>query len=141
MRQHSRKEYLDAYNGAKDKYDSITSAAGTDTSEQSATANGISSISYEQASDIEGIATAINVEVSQMNAKGDTHVSIINATLEDMAAQGSVLNQIADETRDSYCERGTPSLIGIHNDTSSIDKRIEDLASDVSDIKKNVKNM
>lgn len=135
-----KKEYEDIYNEVKDKYDSITSAAGTDTSEQSATANGISSISYEQASDIEGIATAINVEVSQMNAKSDTHISIINATLEDMAAQGSELNQIADNTRDLIA-KGYTELKGIHNDTSSIDKRIEDMASDVSDIKKNVKNM
>jgi methyl-accepting chemotaxis protein len=117
-----KKEYLDAYKEAKDKYDSITSAAGTDTSEQSATANGISSISYEQASNIEGITTAINVEVSQS---------------KDEAIK---IGSIADETRTLIAE-GHTELIGIHNDTSSIDKRIKDLASDVSDIKKNVKNM
>ena len=115
-------EYLDIYNQTKEKYDSITSAAGTDTSEQSATANGISSISYEQASNIEGITTAINVEVSQSK--------------DEIIKIGS----IADETRTLIAE-GHTELIGIHSDTSSIDKRIKDLASDVSDIKKNVKNM
>ncbi|HAT61077.1 MAG TPA: hypothetical protein DCS83_00815, partial [Prevotella sp.] len=117
-----KKENEDIYNERKRKYDSITSAAGTDTSEQSATANGISSISYEQASNIEGITTAINVEVSQSK--------------DEIIKIGS----IADETRTLIAE-GHTELIGIHSDTSSIDKRIKDLASDVSEIKKNVKNM
>ena len=109
-------------------------------SEQNASANGVSSITFEQASNIIALTTAGNISRDQIKDLISTKISTIDITVRGMQSLMGEQRNIADEIRthqvNSYLE-----LQGIHDDTSAMNKTLKMLSSDVSDIKKNIKDM
>lgn len=89
----------------------------TGTSSQNATANGISNISYDQADNLTGIMTSIQIAGEQRNAKLDTiagHLSIMNVTTEDirrlMAEQRALSSINSSATREIINNSYTPQI-------------------------------
>ena len=109
-------------------------------SEQNASANGVSSITYEQANNIVALTTAGNISRDQIKDILTAKLSTIDISARGVYTLAIEHNSIADELRtiqaNSYLE-----LQGIHDDTSAMIKTLKMLSSDVSDIKKNIKDM
>lgn len=109
-------------------------------SEQNASANGVSSITFEQASNIIALTTAGNISRDQTKDILAAKLSTMDASMRGIQMMTGEQKNIADELRtiqaNSYLE-----LQGIHDDTSAMNKTLKMLSSDVSDIKKNIKNM
>ena len=109
-------------------------------SSQTATANGVTSITFEQASNIIALTTAGNISRDQIKDILTAKLSTMDASMRGVQMMAVEQKNIADELRtiqaNSYLE-----LQGIHDDTSAMNKTLKMLSSDVSDIKKNIKNM
>lgn len=109
-------------------------------SSQTATANGITSITFEQATNIIALTTAGNISRDQIKDILTAKLSTMDASMRGVQMMAVEQKSIADELRtiqaNSYLE-----LQGIHDDTSAMNKTLKMLSSDVSDIKKNIKNM
>lgn len=109
-------------------------------SEQNASANGVSSITFEQANNIVALTTAGNISRDQIKDILTAKLSTIDASIRGIQMIAVEQKNIADELRtiqaNSYLE-----LQGIHDDTSAMNKTLKMLSSDVSDIKKNIKDM
>ena len=109
-------------------------------SEQNASSNGVSSITYEQANNIVALTTAGNISRDQIKDILTAKLSTIDISARGVYTLAMEHNSIADELRtiqaNSYLE-----LQGIHDDTSAMIKTLKMLSSDVSDIKKNIKDM
>ena len=109
-------------------------------SSQTATANGVTSITFEQASNIIALTTAGNISRDQIKDILTAKLSTMDASLRGVQMLAVEQKNIADELRtiqaNSYLE-----LQGIHDDTSAMNKTLKMLSSDVSDIKKNIKDM
>lgn len=108
-------------------------------SEQNATANGVTSITFEQASNIIALTTAGNISRDQTKDILTAKLSTMDASMRGIQMMAGEQKNIADELRtiqaNSYIE-----LQGIHDDTSAMNKTLKMLSSDVSDIKKNIKD-
>ena len=109
-------------------------------SSQTATANGITSITFEQATNIIALTTAGNISRDQIKDILTAKLSTMDASMRGVQMMAVEQKSIADELRtiqaNSYLE-----LQGIHDDTSAMNKTLKMLSSDVSDIKKNIKDM
>lgn len=109
-------------------------------SSQTATANGVTSITFEQASNIVALTTAGNISRDQIKDILTSKLSTMDASMRGVQMMAVEQKSIADEMRtiqaNSYLE-----LQGIHDDTSAMSKTLKMLSSDVSDIKKNIKDM
>ena len=109
-------------------------------SEQNASANGVSSITFEQANNIVALTTAGNISRDQIKDILTAKLSTMDASMRGIQMIAVEQKSIADELRtiqaNSYLE-----LQGIHDDTSAMNKTLKMLSSDVSDIKKNIKDM
>ena len=109
-------------------------------SSQTATANGVTTITYEQANNIVALTTAGNISRDQIKDILTAKLSTIDISARGVYTLAMEHNSIADELRtiqaNSYLE-----LQGIHDDTSAMNKTLKMLSSDVSDIKKNIKDM
>ena len=109
-------------------------------SSQTATANGVTSITFEQASNIIALTTAGNISRDQIKDILTAKLSTMDASMRGVQMMAVEQKSIADEMRtiqaNSYLE-----LQGIHDDTSAMNKTLKMLSSDVSDIKKNIKDM
>ena len=107
---------------------------------QKATANGVTSITFEQASNIIALTTAGNISRDQIKDLITAKLSTIDVSVRGLQSLIGEQRNIADELRtiqaNSYLE-----LQGIHEDTTSMNKTLKMLSSDVSDIKKNIKDM
>lgn len=107
---------------------------------QTATANGVTSITFEQASNIIALTTAGNISRDQTKDILVSKLSAMDASMQGVQMLAVEQKSIADELRtiqaNSYLE-----LHGIHDDTSAMNKTLKMLSSDVSDIKKNIKDM
>ena len=108
-------------------------------SSQTATANGVTSITFEQASNIIALTTAGNISRDQIKDLITAKLSTIDISVRGLQSLIGEQRNIADELRtiqaNSYLE-----LQGIHEDTTSMNKTLKMLSSDVSDIKKNIKD-
>lgn len=108
-------------------------------SSQTATANGVTSITFEQASNIIALTTAGNISRDQIKDILTAKLSTMDASMRGVQMMAVEQKNIADELRtiqaNSYLE-----LQGIHDDTSAMNKTLKMLSSDVSDIKKNIKD-
>lgn len=132
-----REQYTRLAASAQEQVRMIDSITGYSEDEsQKATANGISSITYEQANSITALTTAGNISRDQIKDK----LMLMNANIEVFKVAQTQTRDIADELRtiqaNSYIE-----LQGIHEDTTSMNKAIKTMSSDVSDIKKHIKDM
>lgn len=109
-------------------------------SSQTVTANGVTSITFEQASNIVALTTAGNISRDQIKDILAAKLSTMDASMRGVQMMAVEQTSIADEMRtiqaNSYIE-----LQGIHDDTSAMNKTLKMLSSDVSDIKKNIKDM
>lgn len=109
-------------------------------SSQTATANGVTSITFEQATNIIALTTAGNISRDQIKDILTAKLSTMDVSLRGVQMLAVEQKNIADELRtiqaNSYLE-----LQGIHDDTSAMTKTLKMLSSDVSDIKKNIKDM
>ena len=138
--------YRDEYNNKmmelKNQTNNLASSVGYSdaSSSQKATANGVSSITFEQANNIVALTTAGNVSRDQIKDILTAKLSTMDASMRGIQMMAVEQKSIADELRtiqaNSYIE-----LQGIHDDTSAMNKTLKVLSSDVSDIKKNIKDM
>lgn len=132
-----RKDYQELTDKAMNIRNAMQEATGyTGTDSQKATANGATEITYEQANNIVALTTAGNISREQIKDS----ITLTNAKIDDFKAVQVQTKNIADELRtiqaNSYIE-----LQGIHEDTTAMSKAIKSMSSDVSDIKRKIKNM
>lgn len=142
MSQSDYADYRDEYNRKMEELKAQTnnfaaSIGYSDTSSsQKATANGVTEITYEQANNIVALTTAGNITREQIK----DIVTLTNAKIDDFKSVQVQTKNIADELRtiqaNSYIE-----LQGIHEDTTAMSKAIKSMSGDVSDIKKQIKDM
>ena len=137
-----KEEYNKKMEELKTQTNNLASNVGySDTSSsQKATANGVSSITYEQANNIVALTTAGNVSRDQIKDITTVKLSSIDTSMRALHLINVEQRSIADETRtilaNSYLE-----LQGIHDDTSVINKTLKSMSSDMSDIKRKLKDM
>ena len=109
-------------------------------SSQTASANGVSSITYEQANNIVALTTAGNVSRDQIKDLMTAKLSTIDVSTRALQVLATEHKSIADELRtiqaNSYIE-----LQGIHEDTTAMSKAMKMMSGDVADIKKKIKDM
>lgn len=107
---------------------------------QKASANGVSSITFEQANNIVALTTAGNISRDQIKDITAVKLSSIDTSMRALHLINVEQKSIADETRtilaNSYLE-----LQGIHEDTTSMNKTLKSIGSDMSDIKRQLKDM
>lgn len=107
---------------------------------QKASANGVSSITFEQANNIVALTTAGNISRDQIKDLLTAKLSTMDASMRGLHTLVAEHKSIADETRtilaNSYLE-----LQGIHEDTTSMNKTLKSIGSDMSDIKRQLKDM
>lgn len=107
---------------------------------QKATANGVTSITFEQASNIIALTTAGNISRDQIKDLITAKLSTIDVSVRGLQSLIGEQRNIADELRtiqaNSYLE-----LQGIHEDTTSMNKTLKEMSSNVLDIKRNIKDM
>ena len=137
-----KSEYSKKMEELKKKTDNLASYMGysDENAAQKATANGVSSITYEQANNIVALTTAGNISRDQIKDILSSKLSSLDVSMKVMQLSSSEQKSIADETRtilaNSYLE-----LQGIHDDTTSMNKFMKTMSSDVSDIKRKIKDM
>ena len=136
-----REQYTRLAMSAQEQVRMIDSITGfTSDESQKATVNGISQISYEQANNIVALTTAGNISRDQIKNILTGKLSSIDVSIKGLQSLASERNSIVDELRtiqaNSYIE-----LQGIHDDTTSMNKAIKTMSEDMSDIKKEIKNM
>lgn len=136
-----REQYTRLATSAQEQARLIDSITGySDNDSQKATANGISSITYEQANNIVALTTAGNITRDQTKDILIGRLSSVDISVTGLQSLAKEHNSIADELRtiqaNSYIE-----LQGIHEDTTSMSKAIKSMSGDVSDIKKEIKKM
>lgn len=107
---------------------------------QKATANGVTSITFEQASNIIALTTTGNISRDQIKDLITAKLSTIDVSVRGLQSLIGEQRNIADELRtiqaNSYLE-----LQGIHEDTTSMNKTLKEMSSNVLDIKRNIKDM
>lgn len=108
--------------------------------EQNATANGVSSITFEQANNIVALTTAGNISRDQLKELVNVKLSTIDVSVKGLISLVGEQNNIADDLRtiqaNSYLE-----LQGIHEDTTAMSKAMKSMSGDIADIKKKIKDM
>lgn len=109
-------------------------------SSQTATANGVTSITFEQASNIIALTTAGNISRDQIKDILTSKLSTMDASMRGVQMLAVEQKNIADELRtiqaNSYLE-----LQGIHDDTSAMNKTLKTMSGDMSEIKRELKKM
>lgn len=139
-----RNEYDSKMQELKTQTNNLASAVGYDgtSSSQNATANGISNISYDQADNLTGIMTSIQIAGEQRNAKLDTvgaQMTLMNTRVDDIRVSQMQTRDIANDTRDilanSYME-----LKEINLNTGNSEKHLKEMKSDISDMKRIIKD-
>lgn len=109
-------------------------------SSQTATTNGVTSITFEQASNIIALTTAGNISRDQIKDILTSKLSTMDASMRGVQMLAVEQKSIADELRtiqaNSYLE-----LQGIHDDTSAMNKTLKTMSGDMSEIKRELKKM
>lgn len=109
-------------------------------SSQTATANGVTSITFEQTSNIIALTTAGNISRDQIKDILTAKLSTMDASMRGVQMMVVEQKNIADELRtiqaNSYLE-----LQGIHDDTSAMNKTLKSMSGDMSEIKRELKKM
>ena len=109
-------------------------------SSQTATANGVTSITFEQATNIIALTTAGNISRDQIKDILTAKLSTMDASMRGVQMLAVEQKSIADELRtiqaNSYLE-----LQGIHDDTSAMNKTLKTMSGDMSEIKRELKKM
>lgn len=137
-----KSEYSKKMEELKKKTDNLASYMGysDENAAQKATANGVSSITFEQATNIIALTTAGNISRDQIKDILSSKLSSLDVSMKVIQLSSFDQKSIADETRtilaNSYLE-----LQGIHDDTTSMNKFIKVMSNDVSDIKRKIKDM
>ena len=133
-----RKEQEDLLAQKKEEAQMYMDAVGYDptkTEEQSATAQGASSITYDQANNLEGIATAQQItseqtknEVTMLNAKVDTLVPVWTDTRNIVADSRDILARMAMDVadiKDNVADSLVPAIKNINNEITKIRKKVD----------------
>lgn len=133
-----RKEQEDYMNEKKEEAQMYMDLVGYDptkTEEQSATAQGISSITYDQANNLEGIMTAQQItseqtknEITMLNAKVDTLVPVWTDTRNIVADSRDILARMAldvSDIKDNVADSLVPAIKNINNEITKIRKKVE----------------
>lgn len=133
-----RKEQENYMNEKKEEAQMYMDAVGYDptkTEEQSATARGASSITYDQANNLEGIATAQQItseqtknEVTMLNAKVDTLVPVWTDTRNIVADSRDILARMAMDVadiKDNVADSLVPTLKAMRDDLNKIRKKVD----------------
>lgn len=133
-----REEQANMLEAAKEEAQMYMDAVGYDpntTEEQSATAQGASSITYDQANNLEGIATAQQItseqtknEVTMLNAKVDTLVPVWTDTRNIVADSRDILARMAMDVadiKDNVADSLVPTLKAMRDDLNKIRKKVD----------------
>ena len=140
-----RKEYDSKMQELKTQTNNLAASVGySGTDSQNATANGISNISYDQADNLTGIMTSIQIAGEQRNAKLDTisgHLSVMNVTTEDirrlMAGQMASSPISSSATREIINNSYTPQIQVSFpkEELQDINRKVGDLAAVVDEMR------
>ena len=134
-----RKEYDSKMQELKTQTNNLAASLGySGTDSQNATANGISNISYDQADNLTGIMTSIQIAGEQRNAKLDTvgtQMTLMNTRVDDIRVSQMQTRDIANDTRDILANSYT-ELKEINLNTGNSEKHLKEMKSDISDMKR-----
>lgn len=133
-----REEQTNMLANAKEEAQIYMDAVGYDpntTEEQSATAQGASSITYDQANNLEGIATAQQItseqtknEITMLNAKVDTLMPVWTDTRNIVADSRDILAGMAMDVadiKDNVADSLVPTLKAMRDDLTKIRKKVD----------------
>ena len=136
--QKQQEELVAKMQKTRDELASATGYGNTESTEQSATANGIEKITHEDAGAIEGRLTATQIAVEQGNTKKDAmlgQMTMMNVTMSDIRSISATQSEIADDTRtilaNSYLE-----LREANEHLDKIEKAVGDIQTIAEDTKK-----
>ena len=122
---------------------SMNYTSNSSNADKSASALGLDKISYEQADQISGQLTAIQIAQNQIGAQMglmQPDVSLLKATAETMAGAQINVRDIVSDIRtmmaNSYLE-----LVDINANTSAIVKPIKDMQLDIAEMKRDIKDV
>ena len=141
--QKQQEELVAKMQKTRDELASATGYGNTESTEQSATANGIEKMTHDDAGVIEGRLTATQIAVEQGNTKKDAILSqatMMNVTMSDIRSIATAQSEIADDTRtilaNSYLE-----LREINEHQDKIEKAVVVIQSDVEEMKEDIKDL
>lgn len=142
----ARKEYdamvQDAIN-ERDKIAEITGYTGSSSSSQEASKKGFATASQDSIDELNGRFTALQIageEIKNQNQLQTMSILELRADMLPIIANTTGIKDIASETRDllrlSYEE-----LTGIHDDTTSMNKSLKNIETDISEVKRNTSKL
>lgn len=142
----ARKEYdamvQDAIN-ERDKIAEITGYTGSSSSSQEASKKGFATASQDSIDELNGRFTALQIageEIKNQNQLQTMSILELRADMLPIIANTTGIKDIASETRDllrlSYEE-----LTGIHDDTTSMNKSLKNIETDISEVKRNTNGL
>lgn len=133
-----RKQQEEMLTAAKDEAQIYMEAVGYNPNrmeQQSATAQGISSISYDQANALEGIMTAQQIaleqgkeELTMLNAKVDTLIPVWTDTRNIVSDSRDILAGMAMDVsviKDNVADSLVPAIKNINNEITKIRKKVD----------------
>ena len=142
----ARKEYdamvQDAIN-ERDKIAEITGYTGSSSSSQEASKKGFATASQDSIDELNGRFTALQIageEIKNQNQLQTMSILELRADMLPIIANTTGIKDIASETRDllrlSYEE-----LTGIHDDTTSMNKSLKNIETDIAEVKRNTSKL
>lgn len=142
----ARKKYdamvQDAIN-ERDKIAEITGYTGSSSSSQEASKKGFATASQDSIDELNGRFTALQIageEIKNQNQLQTMSILELRADMLPIIANTTGIKDIASETRDllrlSYEE-----LTGIHDDTTSMNKSLKNIETDISEVKRNTSKL
>lgn len=142
----ARKEYdamvQDAIN-ERDKIAEITGYTGSSSSSQEASKKGFATASQDSIDELNGRFTALQIageEIKNQNQLQTMSILELRADMLPIIANTTGIKNIASETRDllrlSYEE-----LTGIHDDTTSMNKSLKNIETDIAEVKRNTSKL
>lgn len=142
----ARKEYdamvQDAIN-ERDKIAEITGYTGSSSSSQEASKKGFATASQDSIDELNGRFTALQIageEIKNQNQLQTMSILELRADMLPIIANTTGIKDIASETRDllrlSYEE-----LTGIHDDTTSMNKSLKNIETDIAEVKRNTNGL
>lgn len=142
----ARKEYdamvQDAIN-ERDKIAEITGYTSSSSSSQEASKKGSATASQDSIDELNGRFTALQIageEIKNQNQLQTMSILELRADMLPIIANTTGIKDIASETRDllrlSYEE-----LTGIHDDTTSMNKSLKNIETDIAEVKRNTNGL
>ena len=138
-----RKDWNDIIRAATEEAKNIDAIVGGSSSSQEASKKGFATASQDSIDELNGRFTALQIageEIKNQNQLQTMSILELRADMLPIIANTTGIKDIASETRDllrlSYEE-----LTGIHDDTTSMNKSLKNIETDIAEVKRNTSKL